>query len=98
MARFQFLWSWLGQFYSGRGRKSGTPRHQGGRGRLNYCPQLEKLEDRLNPSTLLVGPGNHFTTISQAAAVAVAGDTVQVAAGTYNEAVLVQKTGTAAAP
>ena len=39
-----------------------------------------------------------FCTISAAAAKAVAGQTVQVAAATYNEAVTVPRSGTASAP
>src|SRR6476469_4495973 len=47
------------------------------------------------------GPGSSatpFCTISAGAAKAVAGQTVQVAAGTYPEAVTVPRSGTASAP
>lgn len=71
-----------------------------------YRPRLEALESRLTPSLLLVDQGHGncsdsgsgtsaqpFCTISAAAARAVAGDTVNVASGTYREQVTVRNSG-----
>jgi parallel beta-helix repeat protein len=57
--------------------------------------------DQACPSASDTGPGSAsqpFKTIQAAADRAVAGDTVLVAAGTYNEKVTVKSSGTAAAP
>jgi parallel beta-helix repeat protein len=54
-----------------------------------------------NPACSDSGPGSQtrpFCTIDRAASVAVAGDTVQVAAGTYEEEVVVDNSGTVGSP
>ena len=57
--------------------------------------------DRANPGCSDAGPGSAatpFCTIDRAASVAVAGQTVEVAAGTYAEEVIVDNSGTSTAP
>jgi parallel beta-helix repeat protein len=57
--------------------------------------------DRSNPACSATGMGTKshpFCTISSAAAKVEAGQTVQVASGTYRESVSIQRPGTAAAP
>ena len=58
------------------------------------------LASHAQAKTLTVSPsgGADFTTIAQAAAAAQSGDTVRIAAGTYREAVILQRSGTADAP
>ena len=45
----------------------------------------------VNADTLYVGPGETYTTISDAVTASVAGDTIIVKDGTYNEIVTVDK-------
>ena len=89
----------LGRWYQGW-RAARRPR---------WRPYLEALEGRLTPSTWYVdavngspnGTGSAaspFKTIGAANGKAVAGDTVLVATGTYNEMVSVKNSGTAVAP
>ncbi len=57
--------------------------------------------DRANPGCSDTGPGSAatpFCTIDRAASVAIAGQTVEVAAGTYSEEVIVDNSGTSTAP
>jgi parallel beta-helix repeat protein len=54
-------------------------------------PRVESLEDRTVPSTLEVGAGEKYTTITSAMNAANPGDTVLVDPGTYTEQVFITK-------
>ncbi len=106
---FSFFRTWLRRLAQNCGI---PPRSAAKRGRRpGFRPTLEFLENRVTPSTYFVdqanpsasdgGPGSAeqpFLTIGKAASLALAGDTVQVYSGTYNELVFVQNSGTTANP
>ena len=72
-----------------------------GGGSFSPAAAATRYVDRADPQCSDSGPGTAqtpFCTISKGASIAIAGDTVEVASGTYAEQVTVQNSGTSAAP
>src|SRR5262245_12759591 len=104
-----FSWFWPPRL---RQRARAVPgRHEPRGHRQSFRPQLEVLEGRWTPSVYYVDNTNTaasdtgsgtatqpFAHVQTAADRAVAGDTVLVVAGTYNEQVTVKNSGTSTAP